>query len=420
MTQPRLFEIPPASPQSGTTTFIDNMKLPVHRWFRYSAGYSAGWVQEVLSEHSSGRVLDPFAGSGTTLLAAQSAGMLSIGLEPHPFVARVATAKLDWQEDPDDLRGAAATVASHVEPAATSDLPPLLSKCFYPDQASELLGIRNEILRLDQALGVNRLLWLAFVSVIRSTSHVGTAQWQYVLPNKRKASVTRPLHAFLQQVELMAADMADRAMSLGPAPAGAKILQSDARTCAGVEDGWATLVVCSPPYANNYDYADATRLEQTVLGEVGSWADLKDVRSQLLHSCSQHMNGYAVSEALDDAVLGPILPELKSTYDELAELRETRRGKKAYDSMIVAYFRDMANTLRALRRTCADGASVCFVVGDSAPYGVHVPVERWLGDLAVAAGFKRWRFEKVRDRNTKWKNRKHRVPLQEGRLWIDG
>jgi hypothetical protein len=49
-----------------------------------------------------------------------------------------------------------------------------------------------------------------------------------------------------------------------------------------------------------------------------------------------------------------------------------------------------------------------------------VPVDRWLGELAVAAGFKSYHFEKTRDRNVKWKNRKHNVPLHEGRLWIEG
>jgi hypothetical protein len=43
-----------------------------------------------------------------------------------------------------------------------------------------------------------------------------------------------------------------------------------------------------------------------------------------------------------------------------------------------------------------------------------------LGDLAIAAGFKSYTFEKLRDRNVKWKNRKHTVPLKEGRLWIQG
>ena len=88
--------------------------------------------------------------------------------------------------------------------------------------------------------------------------------------------------------------------------------------------------------------------------------------------------------------------------------------------MIAAYFKDMAEVWLALRRVTAGGALVCFVIGDSAPYGVYVPVDRWLGDLAVAAGFTSFAFEKTRDRNLKWKNRKHRVPLHEGRLWVRG
>ncbi|EQD27321.1 hypothetical protein B2A_15275, partial [mine drainage metagenome] len=47
------------------------------------------------------------------------------------------------------------------------------------------------------------------------------------------------------------------------------------------------------------------------------------------------------------------------------------------------------------------------------------PVERWLGELSVSVGFRSYEFEKLRDRNTKWLNRKHRVPLQEGRLWVE-
>lgn len=63
---------------------------------------------------------------------------------------------------------------------------------------------------------------------------------------------------------------------------------------------------------------------------------------------------------------------------------------------------------------------MCWVIGDSAPYGVYAPIERWIGELALAAGFVDYRFEKLRDRNIKWKNRKHRVPLKEGLLWIEG
>ena len=88
--------------------------------------------------------------------------------------------------------------------------------------------------------------------------------------------------------------------------------------------------------------------------------------------------------------------------------------------MIGCYFLDLAQTWRALRRVCASPSEVCFVIGDSAPYGVYVPVIERFGKLALAAGFDSWSFEKLRDRNIKWKNRKHRVPLREGHLWVRG
>jgi len=88
--------------------------------------------------------------------------------------------------------------------------------------------------------------------------------------------------------------------------------------------------------------------------------------------------------------------------------------------MAAAYFRDLGLVFRALRPICRSGSLLCFVIGDSAPYGVYLDVDTWLGELAVNAGFKSYSFEKIRDRNVKWKNRKHRVPLKEGRLWIEG
>ncbi len=101
-------------------------------------------------------------------------------------------------------------------------------------------------------------------------------------------------------------------------------------------------------------------------------------------------------------------------------MRLSKGGKKTYHLMVGCYFRDLSGAWMALRRVCKSPCTVCFVLGDSAPYGVYVPVMEWMGQLATAAGFTSYRFEKLRDRNMKWKNRKHRVPLSEGRLWVDG
>lgn len=413
-------ELRSAAHSRNTTAFGDNMSLPVHRWFRYSAGFSAAWAEAVIDETGASHVLDPFAGSGTTVLAAEAMNAQGIGVDVHPFVVRVARAKLLWRLDPETLLARAAVVLDEVDRVRSVEMStsPLMKKCFRPETLHTLDRLRAAVESTRQGDGYDELLWLAMVSIIRACSHVGTAQWQYVLPNKSKGRVAEPREAFRHRVSLMASDMrdvADRNTS-----SRGQVVEADARTLASVPDGWADLILTSPPYANNFDYADATRLEMTFLGEVNGWGELKPLRDKLLKSCSQQMGRWDPTEALESPLLEPIRDELIVVFRELDALRLSKPGHKAYNLMVLGYFFDSARVWQSLRRCAKDGAQVCYVVGDSAPYGVHVPVERWLAELALSAGFKSWKFEKVRDRNTKWENRKHRVPLHEGRLWITG
>ena len=264
------------------------------------------------------------------------------------------------------------------------------------------------------------LTWLTLVAILRLASRAGTAPWQYVLPRKTKKAPLEPLSAFEQMTQTIYADM--QAVGAGTGPR-AVYVEGDARTCAGVPDACADLVVTSPPYANNYDYADATRLEMCFLREINGWGDLqRSVRSRLVRSCSQHVPERAVNmgAVLSAPELAPIRGEMTKVCRQLGKVRQEKGGKKTYHHMVACYFLDMARVWQALRRVCKRPSRVCFVLGDSAPYGVYVPVAEWTGALAVAAGFKSFRFDKTRDRNVKWKNRKHRVPLCEGRLWVEG
>jgi hypothetical protein len=412
--------------ERSTSTFVDNMSLPVHRWFRYSAGFSAEWVSDVLRREAANgrsRVLEPFAGSGTVLLEAEANGFNAFGLEAHPFVVRVARAKLHWRAEGSEFRKFAKDVLRDarerdIEPEA---FPPLIGKCYPPDVLSKLTTLKQAWLSRADESPASELTWLALASILRECSPAGTAQWQYVLPRKSKARSAEPFAAFDAKVERMASDMRKRQSQSGSERA--TLLQGDARECCGVPDGWADLIVTSPPYPNNYDYADATRLEMSFFGELRGWGDLQEtVRRHLLRSCTQHVSATKEDgrRTLDDRLLDPIRAEIEPVFERLEKERDLHGGKKPYHAMIAGYFHDMARMWQALRRVSAPQVLACFVIGDSAPYGIHVPVERWLGELAVANGFGSYSFEKTRDRNIKWKNRKHRVPLHEGRLWIHG
>jgi hypothetical protein len=421
---PELFPKPSVS-EGASSTFVDNMRLPVHRWIRYSAGFSGAWAQSVI-EDSSGRtetrVFDPFAGSGTTLIAAEDAGVEAYGVEAHPFVHRLARAKLARRSDAEAFQDTAKAIGASVarrKPDLTQ-YPKLIRACYTDEALMELDCLRAAVESANDGSETAQLCWLALVGILRTCSHAGTAQWQYVLPKKSKKSPAPPFVAFDQMSRKMAADMFATSELASPP---ATLLRADARDCLGVPDGFATLVVTSPPYPNNYDYADATRLEMCFFQEIKGWGDLQSaVRRHLVRSCSQHVPEKAVDlkAVLADPVLEPIRSDLTPICDKLAKIRITKGGKKTYHLMVACYFNDLARVWTALRRVCASPSEVCFVVGDSAPYGVYVPVIDWLGRLALAAGFKSFRFDRTRDRNVKWKNRKHRVPLCEGRLWVQG
>lgn len=418
----------PANRADSSSTFADNLSLPIHRWFRYSAGFSAVWASSLLRrERALGRrtFLDPFAGSGTAVIEAEATGLRSIGVEAHPFVARVARAKLLWRSSTAHFQelGDRVLVEARRHTIEPHNPPDLLERCFPRETLRRLFSLLGALAQLGDTAPASELTWLALVGIIRECSPVGTAPWQYILPNRLKNRSADPFEAFRRNVALFAGDMALCQRRFGLLNPTAEIRQEDARTCASVGSQWADLIVTSPPYANNYDYADATRLEMTFLGEISSWGDLQNVvRRYLVRSCSQHVAPIvAETETLLAAsALEPIRGEIRKVCGRLEEERQLHGGKKPYHTMVAAYFSDMANVWIALRRVASPGALVCFVVGDSAPYGIHVPVEQWLGRLAVAAGFSSFSFEKTRDRNVKWRNRKHRVPLQEGRLWLEG
>jgi hypothetical protein len=419
-----LFEVSSPANAGSTSTFVDNMSLPVHRWFRYSAGFSAKWAEEVIREHTARgdtRVLDPFAGSATTLLAAEDCNVLSCGIESHPFVCRIARAKLARSTSAEAYRQLCRRIlqdAKRREPTV-DDYPPLVRKCYHDAILADLDRLRKSLEAHADSSNTYDLSWLTLVGILRRTSHVGTANWQYVLPRKSKKHFVEPFAAFDELSRIIYHDMVHSRRTSTPAV----FIQGDARTCEGVARGFATLVITSPPYPNNFDYADATRLEMCFMKEIGGWGDLQSaVRQYLIRSCSQHVpeKSLDLQAILGTPELDAIRADITSVCARLSEVRLTKGGKKTYHLMVASYFYDLALVWSALRRVCDSPCQVCFVVGDSAPYGVYVPVQEWLGKLALAAGFRGVRFERIRDRNTKWKNRKHRVPLCEGRLWVEG
>lgn len=428
MFQLDLFPTPYATTEESlnSTTFQDNMKLPLHRWYRYTAGFSGAWVGSLLEQgkrEGRSKVIDPFAGSGTVMVESMIHGLDSFGVESNPYVYNIANAKLQWIDfDTEFLIYQCLDVLKKARNKTIDrkDFPELIIKCFPLDTLQKLEALKLSCYEIEDDK-LRNFVWFIITSILRSTSPVGTAQWQYIQPKKSKAKVLDPYTAYMEKLTEITNDMQSLRDVFGK-NSHSVILREDARDITTVPDKWADLVVTSPPYANNYDYADAMRLEMLFWNDIDGWKDLQDkVSVNLVRACTQHVSSLkdTIDEYLASPLLAPIHDELIEKYGQLTTERENHGGKKNYHLMIAAYFYDMAQVFASLNRITADNCQMCFVIGDSAPYGIYIPVDEWLGKLAQAAGFGDYHFEKLRDRNIKWKNRKHRIPLKEGRLWIN-
>src|SRR5439155_24235590 len=89
---------------------------------------------------------------------------------------------------------------------------------------------------------------------------------------------------FGQRVEMMAEDLEN-----GERPTG-RVVHGDARSVTAWRRAGSGFGACitSPPYLNNFDYADATRLELFFLGIVSSWAEMcTEVRGDMVTATTQ-------------------------------------------------------------------------------------------------------------------------------------
>lgn len=412
-------------------SFKDSLRAPVHRWFTYPAGFSYRFVEVHLRQFDIGledTVLDPFAGTGTTSLSAKSQGINSIGIEAHPYVHKVAETKLRLNLDTDALRDILDDIifrASSSGKTLLNEYPDLVYKCFEEESLAKLDALRAIIQEIEQ-LEYNAFFQLALAATLRKTTTAG-AGWPYIAPSKhaRRKAPREPLAAFEDTSMTMILDMLDFQAQNIPI-SHHEIICDDAKNLTEyLSPNQISLIVTSPPYLNNYDYADRTRLETYFLGHYSSWGEItKNVRSRLMVSATTQIS---LSEMSYLTELSGIQNTSSSAYsyllpriETLNELRDKKKGRKTYDILVAGYFEDMLVILRQCFSTLTTGGAMVVVIGDSAPYGVHVETEEVLAMLAMDIGFSSYDVEVIRQRGEKWagNTQRHRVALKESILTL--
>ena len=77
-----------------------------HQWYRFVLSFPPHLVRDYAAKfglNSRHRVLDPFCGTGTTLVEGQKLGLPAFGLESNPVACFASRTKLQWNVDPQKL-----------------------------------------------------------------------------------------------------------------------------------------------------------------------------------------------------------------------------------------------------------------------------------------------------------------------------
>jgi DNA modification methylase len=199
-----------------------------------------------------------------------------------------------------------------------------------------------------------------------------------------------------------------------------QIFNADSRNTQDlIPSSCADHVFTSPPYLNNFDYADRTRLELYFWGEAKNWGDISEnIRTKLITSATTQISRddprYILSESIQEAC-PDVFDFLSKSVSQLGEIRLTRGGKKSYDHLVSGYFNDMFQIISEVYRILKPNTKAIFVLGDSAPYGVHIPTDDLIGKIGLGVGFSDYRMDTLRERGGKWKDnpQRHNVLLRE-------
>ena len=384
--------------------------LPVHEWYRFVLSYPPHLVREYVEKFSlttSDRLLDPFCGTGTTLVESKKLGLPSVGVEANPIVAFAADMKTNWEVDPDGL-------SAYAEKVADAAREKLLSQGIKDEPLFEPLdakppkyrGVNDEKQRLLIKDSISeRPLHKVLVLLDEMEEHRDEKYHDYgrlALAKELVASIGNlrfgpevgvgkikddvpAIKVWQDAVDAMAEDL-KLVKELDYAPA--KVHEADAREIADhVEEGSVDAVITSPPYPNEKDYSRTTRLESVLLDFMKTRKDLRKHKKRFIRS---NTRGVYVADTDDEWIED--FPRIQQLADKIEnkriELEKTSGFEKLYHRVVRLYFGGMARHLEDLKPLLRPGAQLAYVVGDQASYfRIMIDTGEILASVAEKLGY---------------------------------
>lgn len=378
-----------------TAQQLDNPAI--HNWYRFVLSYPDHLVTGLLEKfgvNSHHIVLDPFVGTGTTLIESKRQGINSIGIDSNPVTAFASRVKTNWDIDltkfdqrfyalrqriqqpihavgkqyvaqlsfDDLLQSRKIVMEVDVEAIAEDTIRNLLPKNWISAIPLQKCLLLKQALDDEPEDPLTDLFRLALADVFVLSSNLGFGPEVYVSKTRKDADV---YNLFVNKLRRMRADLSQ--VQQIERPGKTVVYTADARRLTEVVNTDVDFVICSPPYPNEKDYTRITRLELILLEFMQSKLDLKAIKQNMLRS---HTRNIYVAD--DDSKYVADVPEIQNLAHEI-EAKRIKRGatsgfERLYHRVVTEYFGGMLRVLEELQQITPVGAKLAFVVGDQMSY----------------------------------------------------
>ena len=400
--------------------FDKNKNVPVHRWYPFVEGYSKEFIDDILSELTltPQDVLEPFCGSGTTPIELQLKGIKCHSFEVSPFMYLLATTKMctdykstELQDVIECLKNALARTPKQIRDYEKIPFGPTvvntgkLKKYNFHDSAIDgLLDIRYAVKNTVKNEIYRKLCYVALASIIMESSNMfrNGKCLSYRKGWQDKALTRQQIHElFLRRLSTDILEDIQQGLEQTLASSNGQFCYyGDVRTnIRRIEDNSIDLIITSPPYLNSRDYTDIYMLELKVLELIKDYKELRELRGRTLRSHVQVQ--YEDLQPIDNK-------RLIACLNCMREQKDVVLWNSDILNMICGYFEDMQELFYNFRRVMRKGGKIYFNVANSAYFGVEVPVDLIVSDIAEAQGFVVKEIRKARDLRTS--------PQQKGKV----
>lgn len=402
-------------------SFQANKKEPIYRWFKYKEGFSSSLVKYFLSEYSKpgNKVLDPFAGVGTTLFAGQEIGWQSYGIELLPVGAfvmktREAINDLDVSKFKVIVKNIWEKLPSIETKININHIP--ITKDAFPDETEELLNKYLTYCFQVSDEKIQMILKFAAFSVLEEISFTRKdgqyLRWDY--RSKRELS-GKPFNKgkILSFQESLRFKLNQIIQDLSQKPINnlfsqfesyvnnkrpVKIIEGSClEELPKLESNVFDFIITSPPYCNRYDYTRTYALELVYLG-----LDKDQVRNlrQTMLSCTvenkekteflrKFYNSIGKVELFEQVLNvynnSAAMNEVNIILNELNKLEKLNNNN--IPRMVKNYFFELCIVIYEMARVTKSGG-YCVMVNDNVRYGgEEIPVDLILSEFAENFGY---------------------------------